>query len=67
MSPKVRGLFDTVEILLRLLMVVPASTAETERSFSSLGRLKTWLRATMTQKRLNGAAVCTSVVGTRYF
>ena len=59
MSPKVRGSFDTVEILLRLLMVVPASTAETELSFSSLRRLKTWLRTTMTQKRLNGAAVCT--------
>ena len=43
MSPEMRGLFDQVETLIRLLLVVPASTAEAERSFSSLRRLKTWL------------------------
>ena len=31
-----------------------------ERSFSSLRRLKTWLRSTMTQSRLNSVAVCHS-------
>ena len=31
---------------------------EAERSFSGLRRLKTWLRSTMMQKRLNGIAVC---------
>lgn len=58
MPPEVRGLFDQVERLVRLLMVVPISSAEAERSFSALRRLKTWLRSTMTQKRLNGVAVC---------
>ncbi len=58
MPPEVRGLFDQVETLVRLLMVVPISSAEAERSFSGLRRLKTWLRSTMTQKRLNGIAVC---------
>ena len=58
MSPEVRGLFDTVEILLRLLMVVPASIAGAEQSYSSLRLQKIWLRTTRTQKRLNGAAVC---------
>lgn len=58
MPPEVRGLFNQVETLVRLLMVVPISSAEAERSFSALHRLKTWLQSTMTQKRLNGIAVC---------
>ena len=44
--------------LLRLLLTLPASSATSERSFSALRRLKTWLRATMTQARLNAVAVC---------
>ena len=38
-------------------MVVPASAASSERSFSMLRRLKTWLRSTMSQKRLNHCAI----------
>lgn len=53
-----RGLFDQVESLVRLLLVIPVSSAEAERSFSALRRLKTWLRTTMTQVRLNNLAVC---------
>ncbi|KAJ8349613.1 hypothetical protein SKAU_G00247430 [Synaphobranchus kaupii] len=56
--PEVRGLFTQVEALVRLLMVVPAASAEAERSFSALRRLKTWLRSTMVQMRLNNVAVC---------
>lgn len=52
-----RQLFPHVEQLLRLLLVLPVSSASSERSFSSLRRLKTWLRATMTQQRLNHIAV----------
>ena len=58
MSPEVRGLFNQVETLVRLLLVIPVSSAEAERSFSGLRRLKTWLRSTMTQTRLNSVAVC---------
>lgn len=58
MPVEVRGLFNEVESLVRLLLVVPVSSAEAERSFSALRRLKTWLRSTMTQVRLNNAAVC---------
>jgi len=58
MCPEVRGLFDQVETLVRLLIVVPVSSAEAERGFSGLRRLKTWLRSTMTQARLNSVAVC---------
>lgn len=56
--PAVRKLFTQVEQLLILLLVNPASSATAERSFSSLRRLKTWLRATMSQSRLNSLAVC---------
>uniref|UniRef100_A0A3Q3EIY1 DUF4371 domain-containing protein n=2 Tax=Kryptolebias marmoratus TaxID=37003 RepID=A0A3Q3EIY1_KRYMA len=55
---EVRGLFTEIETLVRLLLVVPVSSSEAERSFSALRRLKTWLRTTMTQQRLNHVAVC---------
>ena len=57
MSIEVRGLFDQVEKLVRLLLVVPLASAEAERSFSALKRLKTCLRSTMTQQRLNNISV----------
>jgi hypothetical protein len=57
MPSEVRGLFTQVEVLIRLLLVVPASSAEAERSFSTLRRLKTWLRSTVGQRRLNHLAV----------
>lgn len=58
MCSEVRGLFDQVETLIRLLIVVPVSSAEAERGFSGLRRLKTWLWSTMTQTGLNSVAVC---------
>ena len=58
MAPELRGEYSEVEKLVRLLLVSPASSAEAERSFSALRRLKTWLRSTMTQVRLNSLAVC---------
>ncbi len=58
MTPEVRGEYSEVEMLVRLLLVSPASSAEAERSFSALRRLKTWLRSTMTQVRLNAISVC---------
>ena len=39
--------------LLRLVLVMPATNATSERSFSALRRIKTYLRSTMTQARLN--------------
>ena len=56
--PEVRRLFHQVEALVRLLLVVPVSSCEAERSFSALRRLKTWLRSTMSQSRLNSVSVC---------
>ena len=39
--------------LLKLLLVMPATNTISERSFSALRRIKTYLRSTMTQARLN--------------
>ena len=44
--------------LVRLLLTLPASSTTAERSFSALRRLKTWLRSTMGQARLNALTVC---------
>ncbi|XP_030831994.1 uncharacterized protein LOC115920395 [Strongylocentrotus purpuratus] len=60
MTPEVRNLFPQVATLMKLLLVCPVTSSECERSFSALRRLKTWLRSTMTQKRLNAVAVCNS-------
>ena len=58
MLPEVRLMFSEVEQLVRLLLLCPASSCEAERSFSSLRRLKTWLRNSMSQERLNSVIVC---------
>lgn len=57
MPSVVRSMFDQVEQLVRLLLTIPASSAEAERSFSSLRRLKSYLRTTMKQERLNHCTV----------
>lgn len=41
----------------RLLLTIPVSSCTAERAFSSLRRLKTYLRSTMGAKRLNNIAV----------
>ena len=43
--------------VVKFLLLKPVSSAECERSFSCLRRLKTWLRSTVTQKRLNGVVL----------
>ena len=58
MKPNVRRMFPAVEMLLKTLIALPACSCEAERSFSALRRLKTWLRSTMAQTRLNYVAVC---------
>ena len=42
-----------VIIVTKLLLVAPATNAVSERSCAALRRTKTWLRTTVTQKRLN--------------
>ncbi|XP_041351225.1 uncharacterized protein LOC121370176 [Gigantopelta aegis] len=48
-----KKLLSEVTSLLQIYFTIPVTTATAERSFSILGRLKTWLRSTMSQGRLN--------------
>ena len=47
------SMFSEVHKLLRIYLTVPITSASAERTFSTLRRLKTYLRATMSQNRLN--------------
>ena len=58
MVPAMREMYPTVEALVRLLLVNPASSATAERSFSSLRRLKSYTRSTCGQMHLNNIALC---------
>ncbi|XP_028141436.2 52 kDa repressor of the inhibitor of the protein kinase-like [Diabrotica virgifera virgifera] len=49
--------FPNIYVLLKLLAVLPVSVATVERSFSSLRRLKTYLRNSTSENRLNGIAL----------
>ncbi len=54
MTPGQRELLSEVCQLFQLLLVIiPATNAVSERSFSVLRRVKTYLRSTMAQDRLN--------------
>lgn len=57
MPAEVRALFDQVEAVVRLLLRIPESLAEVERSFSGLKRLKIWLISTLSQPSLNHVAM----------
>ena len=52
-----RILLDQVNQLLKLILVMPATNATSERSFSTLRRVKNYLRSTMTQQRLNSLMI----------
>lgn len=49
--------FPNIYTLLKLLAVLPVSVATVERSFSSLRRLNTYLRNSISESRLNGLAL----------
>lgn len=51
------ALFCEIEIIVRLILVMPATNAAIERSFSNLRRLKTYLRSRMSQERLNSLMI----------
>ena len=50
-------LFPNVAAAMIVLAVIPVTTCECERSVSTLRRLKSYLRSTMGQDRLNGLAL----------
>ncbi|XP_022160727.1 uncharacterized protein LOC111026843 [Myzus persicae] len=49
--------FPEINILLNILLTLPATTASAERNFSSLRRIKTWMRTRISEDRLNGLAL----------
>lgn len=48
-----KTMLNEVHKVLQLYLTIPLSSATAERAFSTLRRLKSYLRSTMTQKRLN--------------
>lgn len=52
--------FQATVKLLKILVTMPMTTVEAERNFSTLKRIKTFLRSTMCQDRLNALA-CLSI------
>ncbi|XP_047125152.2 uncharacterized protein LOC124807361 [Hydra vulgaris] len=46
--------YPSVRYALLVLLTLPATTCTVERSFSTLRRVKTWLRSTMSNDRLSG-------------
>ncbi len=47
------AIIDQVSKLMQIILVMPATNASSERSFSALRRVKSYLRSTMLQERLN--------------
>lgn len=52
-----KEMYPNMNIFLRILAALPVSIATAERSFSTLRRVKTWLRASMVEDRLTGLAL----------
>ncbi|KAJ8356577.1 hypothetical protein SKAU_G00193710 [Synaphobranchus kaupii] len=57
MENNLEEVFAETVTLLKILITTPMTTAEVERCFSTLKRIKTFLRNTMTQERLNALAM----------
>ena len=52
-----RDLISEVIVVMKLILVMPATNSSSERSFSAMRRIKTYLRTTMKQERLNSLMV----------
>ena len=49
--------YASVRSAIQMIMALPSTTVEAERSFSCMKRVKTWLRSTMTSDRLSDLCV----------
>ena len=50
-------MYSQVVVLVTLILVMPATNATSERSFSALRHVKSYLRSTISQSRLNSLMV----------
>ena len=48
-----KALLSEIITLMKLILVMPATNATSERSFSAMRRVKSYLRSTMQQEHLN--------------
>ena len=48
-----RSFFPPIEKAIKIVPSLPCETCTIERSFSTLRRVKTWLRSTMVEQRLS--------------
>lgn len=55
----IRHTFPNIEVLLQIYLTMPCTNNSSERSFSALKRIKTRLRSSMTQERLDGLSLLT--------
>ena len=51
--PLPEALLSQVILVMNLILVMPAMNASSERSFSAIQSVKSYLRSTLTQERLN--------------
>ena len=56
--------FPQIKVLLQILATLPVSTATSDRSFSTLRALKTYLRNTVGEERLTGLALMNTYADT---
>ena len=53
LSSTARSIYSEIVTLVELILVMPATNATSERTFSALHWIKSYLRTTMSQQRLN--------------
>ncbi|XP_026482761.1 zinc finger MYM-type protein 1-like [Ctenocephalides felis] len=58
-SNNLREVYPNIDIALRIFLSIPVTNCSGERSFSTLKRVKTYLRASMGQDRLSALALLT--------
>ena len=57
LQPSTKAMYTELFKLVKLLLVFPVSSCTPERSFSVLKRVKSYLRTTMSQERLNHCCI----------